>query len=98
MMNSSLCGYIEKESNVNSIVIAQYDNTSNLIYKGHVTLGISSEAIKIIKSQKKLDYNLFEAKENVIWIEPTLVCTIKYMYKNENGSLRQPVFRGLRLD
>ena len=48
-MNSSLCGYIEKESNVNSIVIAQYDNTSNLIYKGHVTLGISSEALKIIK-------------------------------------------------
>lgn len=28
----------------------------------------------------------------------TLVCTVKYMEKTESGSLRQPVFKGLRDD
>jgi len=27
-----------------------------------------------------------------------LVCTVKYMEKTKDGKLRQPVFKGLRLD
>ena len=30
-----------------------------------------------------------------VWIEPKLVCTVKYLMKNASGSLRQPVFKGL---
>lgn len=36
--------------------------------------------------------------ENVVWVEPLLVCTVKYMPKSEFGSLREPVFKGLRND
>jgi len=35
---------------------------------------------------------------NTVWIQPRLVCTVKYMIKTESGSLRQPVFKGLRED
>ena len=87
-----ICWYIEKEQ---SIVIAQ-KNYEKLEYKGHVTLGVSNGALEIIKSHKKLNYPLFDTKDNVIWIEPSLVCTVKYMEKMESGSLRQPVFKGIR--
>ena len=35
---------------------------------------------------------------NIVWIQPILVCTVEYMMKTESGSLRQPVFKGLRED
>lgn len=90
-----ICGYIEKESNVTSIVIAQY-NGDELVYKGHVTLGISNEALKIIRSQKRINYDIFDTEDEVVWIEPELICTVKYMEKTASGGLRQPVFKGLR--
>ena len=91
-----ICGYIEKEANVTSLVIAQYNN-EKLEYKGHVTLGVSNDALKVIKSQKKLDYNLFETGYDVNWIEPKLECTVKYMEKTKTGGMRQPVFKGLKI-
>ena len=36
--------------------------------------------------------------ENAVWIEPTLVCTVKFMHRTENGGMRQPIFKGLRMD
>ena len=36
-----ICGYIEKENNVVSLVLGAYDK-DRLIYQGHVTLGVSS--------------------------------------------------------
>lgn len=95
-----VCGYIEKENNVVSIVLGQYKENA-LLYKGHVTLGISGEAFQKIKTVQKLDTPLFHApngNENTIWIEPVLACTVKYMMKTQTGGMRQPVFKGLRED
>ena len=39
-----VCGYIEKERGVNSIILGQYAD-GELQYKGHVSLGISSAAM-----------------------------------------------------
>ncbi|MBC8157663.1 DNA ligase, partial [Armatimonadetes bacterium] len=36
--------------------------------------------------------------EQAVWLEPLLVCKVKFMMKTANGSLRQPVFKGLRDD
>lgn len=92
-----ICGYIEKENNVTSIVIAQKHN-DKLVFKGHVSLGVSKDALNIIKSQRKLDYSLFETKDSTIWIEPNIICTVKYMEKTESGNLRQAVFKGIRAE
>jgi len=32
------------------------------------------------------------------WVEPSLVCQIKFTERTEEGQLRQPVFLGLRAD
>lgn len=94
-----VCGYIEKLSNVVSIILGQY-REAELIYKGHVTLGINKEEFNIIANTKKIKVPKFNApkNENAIWIEPKLVITVSFMEKMESGSLRQPVFKGLRND
>ena len=95
-----VCGYIIKENNVNSIVLGQYKDGS-LVYKGHVTLGVSSEDFREIASQKKLESPPFKVptgNENAVWVEPVLVCTVRYMMKTQSGGMRHPVFKGLRRD
>ena len=96
-----VCGYILKSNGVSSIVLGQYF-TKELVYKGHVTLGMSTVDFQLIKSIptiNTLHFNdLPSGNEDAVWIEPNLVCTVKYMMKTSNGSLRQPVFKGLRDD
>lgn len=96
-----VCGYIPKESNVTSIVIGQYSD-GNMIYKGHVTLGVSDEDYRIISNTKRLIKPCFkeapDGNERAIWIEPCHVCKVKYMMKTSTGTMRQPVFKGIRND
>lgn len=91
-------GYLPKESNVTSILLGQYGG-DRLVYKGHVTLGVSSRDFEIIKSKKQIiPPEVPPGNENAVFIEPDLVCTVKFMEKTRSGMLRQPVFKGLRDD
>jgi len=96
-----VCGYILKNNSAISVVLGQYLN-QKLVYKGHVTLGLSTADFQIIKAIPKISTpilnDLPSGNDNVVWIEPSLVCTVKYMMKTASGSLRQPVFKGLRDD
>ena len=94
-----ICGYIEKENNVVSVVLGQYADRQ-LKYMGHVTLGVSREAYTKIRSIADSPSAPFEVKgnENAVWLNPELVCTVKYMERTATGMLRQPVFKGLRDD
>lgn len=92
-------GYIEKENNVVSLVLGQYQK-SKMIYKGHVTLGVSREDFKIISGTRtaKPPFAPPKGNENAVWIQPKLVCAVKFMERTSNGGLRQPVYKGLRDD
>ena len=96
-----VCGYIEKDDHIRSIILGQYRN-GELVYKGHVTLGVSSEDFQYMASVKRLDDSPFRktpaGNDAAIWIFPDLVCTVKYMMLTSTGSMRQPVFKGLRFD
>lgn len=96
-----VCGYILKKQGVCSLILGQYID-STLIYKGHVTLGVSGDSFNIIKSIRKIDAPSFleipSGNQGAVWIEPVLVCTVKYMAKTKGGGLRQPIFKGLRDD
>ena len=95
-----VCGYILK-GGASSIVLGQYLR-EELLFIGHVALGISTEDFRLIKSTPKLSSQPFSylppGNDNVVWIEIHLVCIVKYMMKTANGSLRQPVFKGMRDD
>jgi len=98
-----VCGFIYKDKGITSIVLGQYSaTTGELLYKGHVTLGISSKEFQIIKAMPRKSNPPFQSvpvgNEKAIWIEPRLVCTVKYMMKTATGYMRQAVFKGLRDD
>ncbi|WP_412890369.1 DNA ligase [Beduini sp.] len=96
-----ICGYIQKPNNMTSIIIGQYNNKKELIYKGHVTLGSSLRALNQHK-YTIIDHPPFNTpvptgNEYAVWLKPELVCIVEYMPSNKDG-LRQPVFKGIRDD
>lgn len=94
-----VCGYIPKEKGMTSLILGQYRG-EDLLYKGHVTLGVKSDFASEYHCHK-IDHSPFRltpsGNEDAIWLEPTLVCVVQYM-PNEKGMLRQPVFKGIRDD
>lgn len=92
-----ICGYIPKSSGNSSIILGQYCS-GILKNKGHVSLSVSNEAMQKIRAQKTVLPSFQSDDSSIIWIEPNLCCTVKYMTKTKSGSLRQPVFKGIRPD
>jgi len=96
-----VCGYIKKGNNVTSIILGQYQE-NQLIYRGHVTIGANSDDFRLIEAEEKINYPPFQklppGNEKAVWIKPELVCTVKYMMKTASGYMRQPVFKGIRMD
>lgn len=93
-------GYIPKENHMNSVILGQYRG-EQLVYKGHVTLGVSGPEFAKIQNNRKLPVapvSVPKGNESAVWVIPNLVCTVKFMEKSETGSMRQPVFKGLRDD
>jgi len=96
-----VCGYILKYNGEIKIILGQYLG-KDLIYKGPITIRNTSSDSNVIISMPSLKIQPFNdlsfENDNVIWIEPRLVCTVKYMMKTANGSLRQAIYKGLRDD
>lgn len=97
-----VCGYIYKNNHMISLVLGQFAE-GKLVYKGHVTLGVSQQAFSEIKEMPVIPSPPFDepvpvGNENAVWLVPKLVCVVKYMYKTDSGNMRQPVFKGLRDD
>lgn len=94
-----ICGYIPKENNMTSLVLGQYDDDV-LVYKGHVTLGVSLRVLKEYK-YKVIDYSPFgyvpPGNDDCVWLAPELVCIVESMPTEKEG-FRQPVFKGIRDD
>lgn len=95
-----ICGYIMKEDQWVSLIIAQYRSDA-LIYKGHVTLGVRGEnfrAVKALAERTNPPLLVPQGNEGAVWVDPCLVCTVSYMEKTASGGLRHPVLKGLRID
>lgn len=93
-------GFVPKENSMNAVILGQYRN-SDLVYKGHVSFGVGGESFHMIRNLRKTDCPFSSVpsdNDNAVWIEPTLVCTVKYMSRTESGGMRQPVFKGIRED
>jgi bifunctional non-homologous end joining protein LigD len=76
-----------------------------LRYIGHTGTGFTQETLKTMynKLQRlKRATSPFSEKvmvnSPVTWVEPVLVCNIKFTEVTEDGILRHPVFMGLRID
>ena len=98
-IDAVVCGYIRKRDGITSIIIGQYDN-SQLVYKGHVSLGAGKAHIRKYGFQQ-IDMSPFgyvpRGNESAIWIKPDIVCTVEYM-PSDRESMRLAVFKGIRED
>ena len=95
-----VCGYIDKENNVSSLILGQYRG-DELIYKGHVTLGVNGSPfarIRALPAAKACFSPIPRGNREAHWVPPVLVCTVQYLQKTEAGGLRHPIFKGLRDD
>lgn len=94
------CGYARREGGMSSIAIGQYRD-GQLVYKGRVSLGVGGESFRRIRQQpimKAPPFAVPHERDAMVWIEPRLVCVVRYMTKGKSGGLRQAVFKGLRED
>lgn len=89
-----------KANNMISLGLSQYDQ-NEMIYKGHVTLGVGGSDFETIKTMKPAQIPPFPvppSNEAANWIIPELVYTVKFMDYNANGGMYQSVFKGLHFD
>ncbi len=78
---------------------------NTLKYIGHTGTGFSNDTLKEVHSRltplirgTSPFKNKIAVNSDVTWVEPRLVCQLKYAEVTEDGLLRQPVFLGLRAD
>jgi bifunctional non-homologous end joining protein LigD len=76
-----------------------------LKYIGHTGTGFDQktlkglfEKFKSIERKQSPFSEKIPVKSNVTWLDPSLVCMVKYTELTADGILRHPVFMGLRLD
>lgn len=92
-----VCGYINKEKGITSIILGLYDKTT-LTYQGHVTFGVRYGDLRKYETTDRCPFpTLPSGNEEAVWLQPGLVCVVQYM-PNDKGTLRQPVFKGFRDD
>jgi bifunctional non-homologous end joining protein LigD len=87
-----------------SLLLAVHDN-GKLVSIGNVGTGFTTRTLaeiykKLVPLKRKtspLDVPIKETPD-ITWVEPVLVCNVKYSEITEDGSVRHPVFQGLRID
>jgi len=77
---------------------------AKLAYIGNVGTGFTDKSLKDLHSKLKKIIRKSSALEvplkdsDITWVDPVLVCNIKYTEITDEGSVRHPVFQGLRVD
>jgi bifunctional non-homologous end joining protein LigD len=87
-----------------SLLLGQYIRRK-LTYIGNVGTGFNDQTLKQLHKKFKLlerqtsplDHSV-KPPPATTWIEPELVCNIKFTEKTTEGMVRHPVFLGLRVD
>ena len=96
-----VCGYYHGDGSVASVILGSFD-AGRLVYRGHVVMGISRADYTRMTAAAAVDKQkycgAFPNFEGAAWLEPELVCTVKFVEYTPGDGLRQPVFKGLRVD
>ena len=87
-----------------ALVLGQYKE-EHLVYIGKCGTGFTEEALKDLYAQLS-PYFTDESplaqkvtiRDVVQWVNPKLVCQVKYTEWTKDGHLRHPVFAGIRMD
>lgn len=100
-------GFIESNCRnyFRSLMLGTFNKNHELIYHGKVGSGFTQASLEEIYSQL-LKYTtertpfarLPDENKNAIWVKPLLVAQIEFTEWTKQGTLRHPVFKGMRID
>jgi len=93
-----ICGYVPKENSIKDLILGAYDQ-NNQLYRVASVMSVKDKNIIMKFARDYPSEPLFDVNnDEVIWMMPHLVGTVKYMMKTKHGGLRQAIFKGLRDD
>lgn len=103
-----ICGFTAPQGsreNFGSLVLGLYGKNGKLKYIGHTGSGFSHTSLSDLKKQldklvqKKSPFpSPPKTNNSVTWVKPKLVCEVKFSEWTQDGSMRHPIFMGLRED
>lgn len=87
-----------------ALILGVYDRRK-LRYLGHSGTGFTDKMLKeihgklqpLVREESPFDEKV-PVNSKVTWVEPELVCNVKFSELTEEGIMRHPVFMGLRID
>ena len=97
-----ICGYVPSErSSVVSLILGQYEDSGELVYKGRVVLGANRREFDAVRGVRPAPGHPFREEPpdgcaGAIWLAPQLVCRAGFMCWTTNRRLRQPFFKELQ--
>ncbi len=90
--------------NIGSLILGVY-KTDQLEFVGHVGTGFDEQALKDIYNKLKKQTTQkcpFKKKPATntpaTWVKPTIVCEVTFTEWTDDGIMRHPVFKGIRID
>jgi bifunctional non-homologous end joining protein LigD len=91
-------------SSFGSLILA-VRKRGKLVSVGNVGTGFTDKSLKelhiklkkLIRKSSPLDVPIKQTPD-ITWVDPKLVCNVKYTEITDDGSIRHPVFQGLRID
>lgn len=88
-----ICGYLD-ETKTASLLLGEKEQ-AGYRYVGKVTIHFNNPEYMIIK-KSPLAKSPVIFKEGFKYLKPILICQVEYLERTKRGSLRQPVYRGLK--
>ena len=103
-----VAGYTDPKGSrtgVGSLLLGFYDNEGVLRYAGNVGSGFNAESLREVSARlKALDTDTSPFPPRTVpgrkhhWVKPELVAEVSFSEWTNTGSVRHPVFQGLRKD
>ncbi|WP_264558031.1 hypothetical protein [Flavobacterium sp. N1718] len=89
---------------IGALLVGHYDASGKLVFAGKVGTGFSDDDLRDLRKtldkleRKTAPFSTIPKEKGAHWVTPSLVAQLKFSEWTETGSLRHPVFLGLRED
>ncbi|MGZ4788922.1 MAG: DNA ligase D [Terriglobales bacterium] len=100
-----ICGFTKGEREPFGALVLGYCEGDRLVFAGNVGTGFDQRALDALGGllrglvrKKATIAEMPKVPDVITWVEPKLVCTVKYLAWTKDGRLRAPVYLGLRQD
>lgn len=101
-----IVGYTQTATGLGSVLLASHDESGALNYAGKVGSGFSARSLQstgkalkalVVETSALSDPGAVTVK-HVVWVQPSLVCEVKFAEITRKGRIRHGVFIALRTD